>query len=154
MSLDINNYKKTKNVALGSQWSIGDKKWFKWLGDFIEDIKAYVATYVADNAGGSSYSVYTALLTQTSTNAPVATVLENTLGITPTWVRDMTGAYYVQDNIFTTPKTVCVIGSPSARQHIYTMIVDSNQVYITTFYNGTDTDGLLSNTSIEIRVYP
>lgn len=44
MSLDINNYKKTKGVALGSQWSIGDKKWFKWLEEFVQDIKEYIST--------------------------------------------------------------------------------------------------------------
>lgn len=31
------------------------------------------------------YKVYTALLTQTGTNAPIATVLENTLGQNVTW---------------------------------------------------------------------
>ena len=37
--------------------------------------------------------VYRALLTQTGTNAPVATVLENTLGGTVVWTRDSTGIY-------------------------------------------------------------
>jgi hypothetical protein len=43
--------------------------------------------------GGSSYLVYTALLSQTGTNAPVATVLENTLGTTIVWTRDDVGEY-------------------------------------------------------------
>lgn len=37
--------------------------------------------------GAASYAVYTALLTQTGTDAPVATVLENTLGFIPLWER-------------------------------------------------------------------
>lgn len=39
------------------------------------------------------YKVYTALLTQSGTDAPVATVLENTLGGDVVWTRDGTGQY-------------------------------------------------------------
>lgn len=60
MSLDINNYKKTKGVSLGSQWSIGDKKWFKWLGDFIQDTKTYITSSITssfkDNSNVQSIS--------------------------------------------------------------------------------------------------
>ena len=38
--------------------------------------------------------VYRALLTQTGTNAPVATVLENTLGGDVVWTRGLTGIYF------------------------------------------------------------
>ena len=41
------------------------------------------------------YKVYTALLTQSGTNAPVATVLENTLGVTPTYGYDSTGTFII-----------------------------------------------------------
>jgi hypothetical protein len=37
---------------------------------------------------------YTALLTQSGTNAPVATVLENDLGGTVVWTRNNTGVYF------------------------------------------------------------
>lgn len=39
------------------------------------------------------YKRYVALLTQTGTAAPVATVLENTLGGTPVWARNGAGDY-------------------------------------------------------------
>lgn len=39
------------------------------------------------------YKVYTALLNQTGTDAPVATVLENTLGGTVVWTRFSIGEY-------------------------------------------------------------
>ena len=38
--------------------------------------------------------VYRALLTQTGTDAPVATVLENTLGGDVVWTRGLTGIYF------------------------------------------------------------
>ena len=53
------------------------------------------------------YKVYTALLTQTSQNAPVATVLENTLGGTLTFSRDDAGQYLItaSDDVFVAGKT-------------------------------------------------
>ncbi len=51
------------------------------------DTSKVATTYdLMSAAGGASYDVYTALLTQTGTDAPVATVLENTLGaVTVVW---------------------------------------------------------------------
>lgn len=50
---------------------------------------------IADLGGGSAaaYLVYRALLSQIGTSAPVATVLENTLGGTVVWARDGLGDY-------------------------------------------------------------
>ena len=44
-------------------------------------------------APSPSYLVYTALLSQSGTNAPVATVLENTLGGTVVWTYSSAGSY-------------------------------------------------------------
>ena len=52
------------------------------------------------------YKVYTALLTQTGTSAPVATVLENTLGGEVVWTRDGSGYYIATSSgLFTENKT-------------------------------------------------
>jgi hypothetical protein len=57
------------------------------------------------------YKVYTALLTQSSTDAPVATVLENTLGVTPTWKYNSNGNYSIQCSAcFTDGKTFVTMG--------------------------------------------
>lgn len=52
---------------------------------------------VGANSSGNivitNYKVYTALLTQTGTDAPIATVLENTIGNTITWTRESAGIY-------------------------------------------------------------
>ena len=39
------------------------------------------------------YKKYVAQITQSGTDAPVAIVLENTLGFTPTWERNTNGIY-------------------------------------------------------------
>ena len=61
-------------------------------GDF--DLKAYIDERIAAQIGGSSsYLVYTALLSQSGTDAPVATVLQNTLGGDVVWTRNTLGIY-------------------------------------------------------------
>jgi hypothetical protein len=62
----------------------------------LEDFETKVAAAFPNaNSGsggsGASYLVYTALLNQSGTDAPVATVLENTLGSLGVWTRNGIG---------------------------------------------------------------
>lgn len=114
--------------------------------------------FVKDNA--HPYKVYTALLTQTGTDAPVATVLENTLGFDINWYYDDPGFYVFQNNttgvLFDRNKTFII--TPS--DHTY------NNNESPGFYWGTETptpfigiispdgDDVLIQYPIEIRVYP
>lgn len=105
------------------------------------------------------YKVYTALLTQSNTDAPVATVLENTIG--NIWFTyDNTGTYTIKSNsLFTTNKTTFFMGI---------MDINPGQPIVGTdhFANDESTYGIsitdtssaaqnefLYNTPIEIRVY-
>lgn len=57
--------------------------------------------------GGSEPLVYIATLTQSSTNAPVATVIRNTLGGTVVWTRNGAGSYRATlSGAFTIGKTI------------------------------------------------
>lgn len=103
------------------------------------------------------YKVYTALLTQTGTNAPVATVLENTIG-NISWSYDDTGVYLANLlGAFTLDKTFSLM----------TLFITSNRVTLNSFRvndnifginvneldlpgNAIELDGVLQ---IEIRVY-
>ena len=51
------------------------------------------AAWEAAAGGGPGYLEYVALLSQSGTNAPVATVLKNTLGGTVVWTREAAGLY-------------------------------------------------------------
>lgn len=103
------------------------------------------------------YKVYTALLTQSGTDAPVATVLENTLGGTVVWTRDGVGQYVgTLSGAFTSGKTWL---SPSlgsiilitTGNGIFSFVrVDANTVQI---YCPAEADDPLTDTPIEIRVY-
>lgn len=106
-----------------------------------------------------TYKVYTALLTQTGTNAPVATVLENTLGGTVVLSRDSAGDYRATlAGAFTSGKTFVIPPeSPIFDVVIYIRCyrADDNTIYVQTYdQNGDGEDGRLSNYPIEIRVYP
>ena len=115
---------------------------------------------VADASGNlvastTGYKVYTALLTQTGTAAPVATVLDNTLGGTVVWTRSGTGIYGATLNgAFVSAKTWAIIGgnyvSPSSFLRVNR--ADANIMSVVTESGGIS-DGILENTSIEIRVY-
>lgn len=113
---------------------------------------------IADLAGGggaAAYLVYTALLSQSGTDAPVATVLQNTLGGTVVWTRYDVGVYFgTLAGAFTEGKTFSIISNTSAFT-TYIFRVDSNQIEVNpTDASNTPIDDGLSDTSIEIRVYP
>jgi hypothetical protein len=69
---------------------------------------AYTPTKVSHpSPDNHNIKVYRALLTQSGTNAPVATVLENTLGGTPVWSRTNIGRYVATlANAFPNSKTI------------------------------------------------
>jgi len=60
---------------------------------------------------GLGYTTYVALLNQTGTNAPVATILKNSTGYTYTWARVGSGEYTItaSGNAFTANKTIVFV---------------------------------------------
>ena len=115
-----------------------------------------VETLVKTPASAVTYKSYVALITQTGTNAPVATVLENTLGGTVVWSRDMAGAYIATlTGAFPANKTVYNNSSQlnslvsGTTYSYYYYRVNNNSFELDTL-NG---DGNLSNALFEIRVY-
>jgi hypothetical protein len=104
------------------------------------------------------YKVYVALLTQSGTDAPTVIVLENTIG-NIVWAIDTNGIYTgTLTGQFTSNKTFLNIANSSAVSDgiLYSIdYLDSDRIYVST-YNIISTEyqnDLLTNTSIEIRVY-
>lgn len=100
------------------------------------------------------YKVYTALLTQSGTDAPVATVLENTLGGEIVWSYDGVGGYIgTLNNTFFQNKTI-FFGSYVGKDSINMFRSNNNVVEVNTLDSQRfASDDILQNTSIEIRVY-
>lgn len=106
---------------------------------------------------------YIALLTQTGTNAPTATVLQNTLGGTPVWSYEGGGSYGVTlSGAWTANKTHVTCGSvyDSANSMTLAVAADMNasdtNMTIIRIYDPVSTGGIdsvLANTAIQILVY-
>ncbi len=145
-------------------------------GSFISDVKHYftkineIIDYLNNLVSYSPpYKVYTAILNQSSTNAPVPIILENTLGGTITWTRSLAGNYVgTLTGAFTEDKTVIFInGYNSTVSNIqYETIAvwgDADTIAVGTYklteqdsagnLLKTALDGVLYIASIEIRVY-
>ena len=102
------------------------------------------------------YKVYTALLSQSGTSAPTATVLENTLGGTVVWTRSSTGLYNgTLTGIFTASKTVFFINQGNGASRLSGYRPDTNTVQVVSMnaYLNEFADNSINNASIEIRVY-
>lgn len=120
------------------------------------------------SGGGLSYKVYSALLAQTGTDDPVATVLENTIG-TITWSRGGAGFYEATcTDCFTLNKTMVFI-SPDryfqdGNENDINIIHYSDDVIGFEFTSGNDISYDIISPyfdvngnyylQIEIRVYP
>lgn len=103
------------------------------------------------------YKVYTALLTQSGTNAPVATVLENTIpGFSITPNRSFTGLYQLKP---TSALDINKVYFDVINTQLFSGFIISKEItvggilQISTKNGSTPTDGLLFKTPIEIRVY-
>ena len=112
--------------------------------------------------GGSSsapYKSYVAIVNQSGTNPPVATVLENTLGGTVVWTRTGNNMYYATlAGAFPQNKTVWNSGSlyciatGGLIGNVYQYLWSSVNSFVAYGLGGAD-DGQLTNAMIEIKVY-
>jgi hypothetical protein len=125
---DVNSSDETKNFSIGS------------IVNLVEN-------------GGRPYKVYTALLTQEGEDAPVAAILENTLGYIPLITKDLVsiGVYYIELNSLT--NTFAIISSTDVSCNFEIYKFNSTKYRISTTIDGNASDDILNNTPVEIRVY-
>ncbi len=96
------------------------------------------------------YKVYTALVSQSGTNAPVAKILQNTFIGEIVWTYIGVGTYHgTLTGAFTSEKTWSIIESAVGSACYDCTRIDANSVLIDT--NGNNDQ--LNFTSLEIRVY-
>jgi len=138
-----------------------------FTGAWLTDVKHYfskineIIDYLNGTSGNGSYRVYTALLTQTGTDAPIATVLKNTLGADITWSYAGQGTYNgTLSGVFIEDKTFLTINKSRQGGRQFSLYRnDDNEIEVVTeIFDGltpifTATDDILVKTSIEIRVY-
>lgn len=112
-----------------------------------------------------SYSAYAGIITQSGSSNPTVTQVQNDFtGTTFTWARTGAGVYTVTASAatFTSGKTVVIQSDPQSVLVNYTAIINSTTVItvttstlaiLLTLLGATATDGLMTNTLAEIRVY-
>lgn len=102
--------------------------------------------------------VYRALLTQSGTNAPVATVLENTLGGTVVWTRNQTGQHLgTLAGAFTAGKTFVSCHSNMIDEggvFVLCTRYSGDTVSVNVYVNDQSSDDYLIDMPIEVLVYP
>ena len=108
-------------------------------------------TASAITAAGLGYTSYTALLTQTGTAAPTATVLLSNLTATLTWARTGAGTYTLTAGAatFTNNKTIVFFNNGNAAPNTNKWTRTSDTVLTIT----TGADAAITNGSFEVRIY-
>lgn len=134
-------------------------------GEFTQPIS--VNGNLADVDGNIflGYKVYTALLTQTGTNAPTAIVLQNTLNHNPVFTYQINGIYDISLPVGVNENKIAVFIStttlegptdiPTVIQYYISISPGSNiiQLYVGKGNTTVKSNNLLYKTPIEIRVY-
>ena len=132
------------------------------VGTDVSNSDATKSFVIADvlNLAVAPYKEYVAILTQTGTSAPTATIISNTLGAV-TFSRFIGGYYYVNSSsLFTTNKTF--VSVPNSKVNtgdisLNNVNIASDSVIALETYNtsGVRTEGTMlpNQIPIEIRVY-
>ncbi len=125
------------------------------------DVKITMSALAAQLKLLNTTKVYRAILNQSSTNAPVATVLENTLGAIPVWSYDGIGVYSLTlAGAFPQLKTLqfitLVFSPPNGNVPFlrFTLNGAPNSFQIFCGDEVGNSDDVLTNTPVEILVFP
>lgn len=120
----------------------------------------YLLCQIANATPSESAAVYRALLTQSSTNAPTAEILENTIG-NIVWSYDGPGHYRgTLTGAFTLGKTAIIINTSQEADTITiasAVVLSADAVLVSTSFDpvgGIKNNDVLSRTFIQILVYP
>jgi len=97
-------------------------------------------------------------ITQGGNDAPTMNILENTTGATLTTNIAFTGIFYIDSNIsiFTASTMFITIGNSQSKHGDYKFFMNydsATRVYLYTYDGASLSNGILDNTSFEIKIY-
>jgi hypothetical protein len=124
--------------------------------EFETNIKLIFPGYAAGSVVGypDGTKIYMALLTQSGTDAPVATVLMNTLGGTVVWTYNGNGSYIATlSGAFPASKTWLIINNTQPEDSGPWLFIRGTDNTIT-LNNTNGENNSMSNTPIQIIVFP
>lgn len=131
----------TVNTTYGGPDSLKEMNTWYTMSDIKETVKPYKS--------------YSAVLTQASTSAPTASVLQNELSDAIVWTRTGTGVYVgTLTGAFVTGKTFTLFSNGTANQKIVNIAITSANVITVTVKDTANTAADLAGTlNLEVRVY-
>tara|TARA_R110000868_G_scaffold367067_1_gene630024 strand:+ start:95 stop:547 length:453 start_codon:yes stop_codon:yes gene_type:complete len=136
--------------------SVAPKYWFnleQYIKSFIP-VTPTTTTTSSTTTAPPAYKIYSALVTQSGTNPPTVTILQNTLGGTPVWSYVGVGLYAATlSGAFTTNKTSILVGSLFSTTGVSSSSSGSNLFNISTYEGGSFVNDILNKTTVEVKVY-
>lgn len=140
----VDLYNKLKNLPSGG----GGVQTIS--GDFVDN------TDPSNPVLNRGYKVYTALLHQSGADAPVATIMENTIG-TITFTYQFPGQYNISSSgLFILGKTTVSVSQTNAgfnEPSAGVQVNSNNNMTLKSANAATQANNILSGTVLEIRVY-
>jgi len=123
--------------------------------DEMPTTRNFLVGSIVDLASSTSlgYTSYVALISQTGTNAPIATQLANTTNKTFTFARVSNGSYSItaSGSLFTSGKTIVFLnGGAAENNHDVAWLRVSDTIINLETHNS---DDKFTNGSLEIRIY-
>ena len=138
----------------------GTQKYTNANGKTENQTRNFTVANIASFANSYSlgYTVYTALITQAGTAAPVATVLQNTTGGTIVWTRNSTGRYVatISGASYTANKTAVLVTFGGNNDNILrpaTIVPTAIDWYNIDSSDQAVSDTIAATTTVEIRIY-
>jgi hypothetical protein len=107
-------------------------------------------------SGTLPYKVYTALLTQSGEIAPTVIELENTIGEITFGYNSIGNYTIISNNLFINNKIALFMGNMVTEPdvNISCQYIDDSTIYMYVNQANSSANGELTNTPIEIRIYP
>ncbi len=158
-SVDFTTVNNTKYPSVQAVVGYSEKLANKAVDFSVKDNTKYPTTLAVDTYIGTKvgYTEYVALLTQSDTNAPIATTVFNNTGKAFSFNKADVGSFFVvPDTPFVDQNKVVPQLIQDAMLRNYGAKVVNHMEYVVEFYTGYNnvaTDGLLNNTRFVIRIY-
>lgn len=126
-------------------------------GDSLTEIITKISEYLNDFSHLLNFKSFTCNVSQAGALAPTSAGLINTTGVTPTFAYSVPGLYFLNfpSPILSLTDTFLIMPSPAPLVYqVDIKVTTTSQVQIRVYdaVTGIPTDGLLSNTTLEIRI--
>jgi len=148
--------KKLNDASIATITSLNPAHFINVINNSTGEIQKITTADAATELAGGGVLTYVAILNQSGTGAPTASIALNTLGVTITFARTTTGQYTAtaSGSVFTSNKTVVFATNGSPNNGISAARFSATVINIESGTFSTPADSAIVNASFKIEVYP